>query len=54
MDKIELEKRVEELSSLLHKYGHAYYALDKPLVPDAMYDAYFQELLGIGTSLIIK
>lgn len=47
MNKIEIEKRVEELSSLLHKYGHAYYDLDQPLVPDAAYDAYFQELLGI-------
>ena len=45
MDKIELEKRVEELNSLLHKYGHAYYVLDKPLVTDAVYDEYFQELL---------
>ena len=47
MDKIELEKRVEELNSLLHKYGHAYYVLDKPLVPDATYDDYLQELLAI-------
>lgn len=47
MNKIELEKRVEELHSLLHQYGHAYYTLDKPLVPDATYDAYFQELLKI-------
>lgn len=47
MNKIEIEKRVEELSSLLHKYGHAYYDLDQPLVPDATYDTYFQELLGI-------
>ena len=48
-DKIELEKRVEELNSLLHKYGHAYYVLDKPLVSDATYDKYFQELLEIET-----
>ena len=36
MDKIELEKRVEELNNLLHEYGHAYYVLDKPLVSDAV------------------
>ncbi len=47
MDKIELEKRVEELNNLLHTYGHAYYVLDKPIVTDAVYDAYLQELIGI-------
>lgn len=49
MNKIELEKRVEELNSLLHKYGHAYYVLDQPIVSDATFDAYFQELLKIET-----
>jgi DNA ligase (NAD+) len=48
-DKIELEKRVEELNSLLHQYGHAYYVLDKPLVTDAVYDEFFHELLKIET-----
>ena len=38
MDRIELEKRVQELNQLLHEYGHAYYVLDKPLVPDSVYD----------------
>lgn len=47
MDRIELEKRVEELNDLLHQYAHAYYTLDKPLVSDAIYDQYFQELLSI-------
>ena len=47
MDRIELEKRVEELNKLLHEYGHAYYVLDKPLVSDAVYDQYMQELLAI-------
>ena len=41
------KERVDELNNLLHKYGHAYYVLDKPLVPDAVYDEYMQELLGI-------
>ncbi|AOV06774.1 NAD-dependent DNA ligase LigA [Sporosarcina ureilytica] len=49
MDRIELEKRVEELNHLLHKYAHAYYTLDKPLVSDAAYDELFQELLAIET-----
>jgi DNA ligase (NAD+) len=48
-DKIELEKRVEELNSLLHQYGHAYYVLDNPLVTDAVYDEFFHELLKIET-----
>ena len=47
MDRLELEKRVEELNSLLHEYGHAYYVLDKPLTSDAIYDQYMQELLSI-------
>ena len=47
MDRVGLEKRVEELNSLLHEYGHAYYVLDKPLTSDAVYDKYMQELLAI-------
>ena len=47
MERNKLEKRVEELNSLLHKYGHAYYVLDKPLVPDSIYDKLLQELLKI-------
>ncbi|MFS0576944.1 NAD-dependent DNA ligase LigA [Sporosarcina sp. 179-K 3D1 HS] len=47
MDRIALEKRVEELNRLLTEYGHAYYVLDKPLVPDSIYDQYMQELLAI-------
>jgi len=47
MDRVGLEKRVEELNDLLHKYGHAYYVLDKPLTSDADYDRYLQELLSI-------
>ncbi|WP_203248536.1 NAD-dependent DNA ligase LigA [Sporosarcina beigongshangi] len=47
MDRVELEKRVEQLNELLHDYGHAYYVLDTPLVSDAVYDNYMQELLAI-------
>ena len=43
----EIEKRVAELNELLTKYGHAYYVLDKPLVPDAEYDKLMQELLAL-------
>ena len=47
MDKVELEKRVEELHKILHEYGYAYYVLDQPMVPDAVYDQYLKELLAI-------
>lgn len=47
MDRLELEKRVEELNNLLHEYGHAYYVLDRPLTSDAIYDQFMQELLAI-------
>lgn len=43
----EIEQRIAELTQLLHEYGHAYYVLDKPLVPDAMYDELMQELIAL-------
>ena len=49
MDKVQLEQRVKELNQLLHDIGYAYYVLDKPLVPDAVYDQYLQELVEIET-----
>lgn len=47
MDRIQLEKRVAELNQLLHEYGHAYYVLDKPVVPDAIYDQLLHELIAL-------
>ena len=46
MDRVELEKRVEELNDLLHEYGHAYYVLDKPLTSDAIYDQIYAGTVG--------
>ena len=43
----EIEQRIAELTQLLHEYGHAYYVLDKPLVPDATYDELMQELIAL-------
>ena len=43
----EIEQRIAELTQLLHEYGHAYYVLDKPLVPDATYDELMQELITL-------
>ncbi|QBP40116.1 NAD-dependent DNA ligase LigA [Paenisporosarcina antarctica] len=47
MDRVQLEQRVKELNQLLHDTGYAYYVLDQPLVPDAVYDQYLQELMAI-------
>ncbi|MFC7687375.1 NAD-dependent DNA ligase LigA [Ureibacillus sp. GCM10028918] len=43
----EIEKRIAELNKLLHEYGHAYYVLDNPLVPDAVYDQLLHELIAL-------
>lgn len=43
----EIEHRIAELTQLLHEYGHAYYVLDKPLVPDSTYDQLMQELIAL-------
>ncbi|MDA3970419.1 MAG: NAD-dependent DNA ligase LigA [Desulfobulbaceae bacterium] len=40
-------ERLRELHDLLHKYSHAYYILDDPLIADSEYDTLFQELLQI-------
>ncbi|MCB1957402.1 MAG: NAD-dependent DNA ligase LigA [Rhodocyclaceae bacterium] len=38
------EARARALRETLERYGHAYYVLDAPLVPDAEYDRLFREL----------
>lgn len=43
----QLEQRVQELHKLLNDYGHAYYVLDNPIVPDAVYDQYLHELIAL-------
>lgn len=45
MDK--LEQRVKELHKLLYDYGYAYYVLDDPIVSDAVYDQYLNELIAL-------
>lgn len=47
MDRIKAEERVIELNELLRNYGHAYYVLDKPSVPDAVYDQLLNELIEL-------
>ena len=41
------EQRIAELRNLLNEYGHAYYVLDNPVVSDAVYDEYMNELLAL-------
>lgn len=43
----DVEQRIAELNKLLHKYGHAYYVLDKPLVEDSVYDQLLHELIAL-------
>ncbi|WKA59532.1 NAD-dependent DNA ligase LigA [Planococcus shenhongbingii] len=49
MDRIQAEQRVNELNELLRGYGHAYYVLDKPAVPDSVYDQLLNELIELET-----
>ncbi|TJZ74054.1 NAD-dependent DNA ligase LigA [Chitiniphilus eburneus] len=37
-------ERAAQLRRLLHQYGHEYYVLDAPTVPDAEYDRLYREL----------
>lgn len=45
-----LAERAAELRALLHRYGHEYYVLDAPSVPDAEYDRLFRELDALETA----
>lgn len=42
-----LYQRLQTLHALLHHHAHLYYVLDSPEVPDAQYDAWFEELKAI-------
>jgi DNA ligase (NAD+) len=47
MDLNAAEQKVNELRDLLTQYGHEYYVLDKPTVPDAEYDRLMKELIEL-------
>lgn len=47
MEKVQLEQRAAELNKVLTQYGHEYYDLDAPTVPDAIYDQLMKELIEI-------
>lgn len=38
------QKKIDDISKLLHKYSYEYYTLDEPSVPDSEYDRLFNEL----------
>lgn len=50
MDKDQAQKRIEQLIEQLQTLGHAYYVLDDPIVSDAIYDQYLQELRQLEES----
>ena len=43
-------QRAQQLREQLARHAHAYYVLDAPKIPDADYDALFQELQAIETA----
>lgn len=47
MNKQEAEKRIAQLTKDLTDYDRAYFVKDEPLVPDAVYDQLFHELLAL-------
>lgn len=47
MNKQEAQENIKELRQLLNNYGHAYYVLDQPSVPDSEYDQKMQRLLEL-------
>lgn len=47
MDNQQAREKIAELRKLLNQYGHEYYVLDNPSVPDAEYDQKMQELIKL-------
>lgn len=45
----EIEERYQELKLLLQKASYAYYALDNPILEDAVYDQLYHELQALET-----
>ena len=45
----EIKQRVQELRQLLQKASYAYYALDNPIMEDAVYDQLYRELQELET-----
>ena len=43
----DIQKRIEELTTLLARYEHEYYVLDAPSVLDSEYDRLLRELAAL-------
>ncbi|WP_409296686.1 NAD-dependent DNA ligase LigA [Peribacillus sp. SCS-26] len=47
MERMEAEKQILELQTLINQYNYEYHVLDKPSVPDAEYDSRLRELVEL-------
>jgi DNA ligase (NAD+) len=47
MDEKDVRQKMDTLIEQINRYGHEYYVLDQPTVPDAVYDERFQALLQL-------
>ncbi|HHV18918.1 MAG TPA: NAD-dependent DNA ligase LigA, partial [Thermoanaerobacterales bacterium] len=47
MDKVQAERRIQELRELTNHHNHLYYVLDDPEIPDAEYDKLMRELIAL-------
>lgn len=47
MNKVEAEKRIQELRELINHHNHLYYVLDRPEISDAEYDKLMRELIAL-------
>ena len=44
---IHILEKANHIKDLLNKYNYHYYVLDDPIVPDAVYDKLYHELLSL-------
>jgi len=47
LNKVEAEKRIQELRELINHHNHLYYVLDRPEISDAEYDKLMRELIAL-------
>ncbi|MBM7692694.1 DNA ligase (NAD+) [Peribacillus deserti] len=47
MERLDAEKQIRELQTIINQYNYEYHVLDKPSVPDAEYDRLIRELIQL-------
>ncbi|PLT28610.1 NAD-dependent DNA ligase LigA [Peribacillus deserti] len=47
MERLDAEKQIRELQTIINQYNYEYHVLDKPSVPDAEYDRLMRELIEL-------